>query len=148
MRTCVHGAMHVLHQARRCGARIFQASTSEAYGEPEVHPQARIYRGAVSPIGPRACYDEGKPCAEALFFDSQRLHALEIKVARIFNTHGTQMQVDDGRVVSNFIVQALHNEPLTIHGHGSQTRSFCYVDDLVEAVRQCMRLSNQSIAMA
>jgi UDP-glucuronate decarboxylase len=139
MRTCVQGAMHVLHQARRSGARIFQASTSEVYGEPEVHPQRESYRGAVSPIGPRACYDEGKRCAEALFFDSHRLHNLEIKVARIFNTYGPQMQVDDGRVVSNFIVQALRNEPLTIHGDGSQTRSFCYVDDLVEGIIRLMR---------
>jgi UDP-glucuronate decarboxylase len=139
MRTCIQGAMHVLHQARRCGARIFQASTSEVYGEPEVHPQRESYRGAVSPIGPRACYDEGKRCAEALFFDSNRLHGVEIKVARIFNTYGPHMQIDDGRVVSNFIVQALRNEPLTIHGDGSQTRSFCYVDDLIEGILRLMR---------
>jgi UDP-glucuronate decarboxylase len=139
MRTCIQGAMHVLHQARRCGARIFQASTSEVYGEPEVHPQRESYRGAVSPIGPRACYDEGKRCAEALFFDSNRLHGVEIKVARIFNTYGPHMQIDDGRVVSNFIVQALRNEPLTVHGDGSQTRSFCYVDDLIEGILRLMR---------
>jgi len=134
VRTCTEGAVNVLHQAQRCGARIFQASTSEVYGEPEVHPQHESYRGAVSPIGPRACYDEGKRCAEALFFDYHRLHGIEIKVARIFNTYGPQMQLDDGRVVSNFIVQALRNEPLTIHGEGNQTRSFCYVDDLIDGI--------------
>ncbi|HEY0179088.1 MAG TPA: GDP-mannose 4,6-dehydratase, partial [Dokdonella sp.] len=117
-----------------CGARIFQASTSEVYGEPEVHPQREDYRGAVNPVGPRACYDEGKRCAETLFFDYHRTHGIEIKVARIFNTYGPQMQVDDGRVVSNFIVQALRGEPLTLHGDGSQTRSFCYVDDLIEGI--------------
>ena len=138
VRTCTEGAVNVLHQAQRCGARIFQASTSEVYGEPEVHPQRESYRGSVSSIGPRACYDEGKRCAEALFFDYYRLHAVEIKVARIFNTYGPQMQLDDGRVVSNFIVQALRNEPLTIHGEGNQTRSFCYVDDLIDGIMRLM----------
>jgi len=138
VRTCTEGAVNALHQALRCGARIFQASTSEVYGEPEVHPQSESYRGSVSPIGPRACYDEGKRCAEALFFDYHRLHGLEVKVARIFNTYGPQMQLDDGRVVSNFIVQALRNEALTIHGDGSQTRSFCYVDDLIDGIMRLM----------
>ena len=138
VRTCTEGAVNLLHQARSKGARIFQASTSEVYGEPEVHPQRETYRGNVSPIGPRACYDEGKRCAEALFFDYHRLHGVDIKVARIFNTYGPQMQLDDGRVVSNFIVQALRNEPLTIHGDGSQTRSFCYVDDLIEGIFRLM----------
>jgi UDP-glucuronate decarboxylase len=138
VRTCTDGAANMLHEARRLGARIFQASTSEVYGEPEVHPQRESYRGAVSPVGPRACYDEGKRCAEALFFDYRRMHGVEVKVARIFNTYGPQMQFDDGRVVSNFIVQALRNEPLTIHGDGSQTRSFCYVDDLIEGIVRLM----------
>ncbi|HZP66325.1 MAG TPA: UDP-glucuronic acid decarboxylase family protein [Rudaea sp.] len=138
VRTCTEGAVNMLHLAERYGARVFQASTSEVYGEPEVHPQRESYRGAVSPIGPRACYDEGKRCAEALFFDYHRLHGVEIKVARIFNTYGPQMQLDDGRVVSNFIVQALRNEPLSIHGDGSQTRSFCYVDDLIEGIMRLM----------
>lgn len=139
MRTCTDGALNVLAEARRTGARVFQASTSEVYGEPEVHPQAESYRGAVSPVGPRACYDEGKRCAEAMFFDFHRLHRVPIKVARIFNTYGPQMQADDGRVVSTFIVQALRNEPLTVQGDGSQTRSFCYVDDLVEGIVRLMR---------
>jgi len=138
VRTCVDGSLHLLHQAQRCGARIFQASTSEVYGEPEVHPQRESYRGAVNPTGPRACYDEGKRCAEALFFDFHRVHGVEIKVARIFNTYGPQMQLDDGRVVSNFIVQALRGEPLAVHGDGSQTRSFCYVDDLVDGIVKLM----------
>jgi UDP-glucuronate decarboxylase len=138
VRTCTDGAANMLHEARRTGARIFQASTSEVYGEPEVHPQRESYRGAVSPVGPRACYDEGKRCAEALFFDYHRMHGVEIKVARIFNTYGPKMQLDDGRVVSNFIVQALRNEPLTVHGDGRQTRSFCYVDDLIEGIMRLM----------
>ena len=131
MRTCVDGAINMLQLAQDCGARIFQASTSEVYGEPEVHPQPESYRGAVNTIGPRSCYDEGKRSAETLFFDFHRTHGTDIKVARIFNTYGPNMRADDGRVVSNLIVQALRNEPLTIHGDGSQTRSFCYVDDLV-----------------
>jgi UDP-glucuronate decarboxylase len=139
IRTCTDGAYNMLREAKRLGARIFQASTSEVYGEPEVHPQRETYRGAVSPIGPRACYDEGKRCAEALFFDFYRMYGVEIKVARIFNTYGPKMRVDDGRVVSNFIVQALRNEPLTLHGDGSQTRSFCYVDDLIDAIVELMK---------
>lgn len=138
LRTCMEGAFNMLGQARRNRARIFQASTSEVYGEPEVHPQKETYRGAVSSIGPRACYDEGKRCAETAFFDYHRQHGVEIKVARIFNTYGPMMQADDGRVVSNLIVQALRNEPLTIHGDGSQTRSFCYVDDLIEGIVRLM----------
>ncbi|HEX7369392.1 MAG TPA: UDP-glucuronic acid decarboxylase family protein [Rhodanobacteraceae bacterium] len=138
IRTCTDGALHVLHEARARGARIFQASTSEVYGEPEVHPQRENYRGAVSSVGPRACYDEGKRCAEAMFFDFHRMHGVEIKVARIFNTYGPHMQVGDGRVVSNFIVQALRGEPLTIHADGSQTRSFCYVDDLIAGIMTLM----------
>jgi UDP-glucuronate decarboxylase len=118
--------------AKRTRAKIFQASTSEIYGDPEVHPQPETYRGSVNTIGPRACYDEGKRCAETLFFDYWRQHRLRIKVARIFNTYGPRMHPNDGRVVSNFIVQALLNKPITIYGDGSQTRSFCYVDDLIE----------------
>ena len=138
IRTCTDGALNVLHEARACDARVFQASTSEVYGEPEMHPQRESYRGAVSSVGPRACYDEGKRCAEAMFFDFHRMHGLEIKVARIFNTYGPHMQVGDGRVVSNFIVQALRNQPLTVHADGSQTRSFCYVDDLVDGILKLM----------
>ncbi|RPE81126.1 UDP-glucuronic acid decarboxylase family protein [Vulcaniibacterium tengchongense] len=138
LRTCVDGALNMLKLAQACGARIFQASTSEVYGEPEQHPQKEGYRGAVSTVGPRACYDEGKRCAETLFFDYHRLHSTDIKVARIFNTYGPMMQLDDGRVVSNLIVQALRNEPMTIHGDGSQTRSFCYVDDLIEGIVRLM----------
>jgi UDP-glucuronate decarboxylase len=138
LRTCTDGALNMLRQAMLHKAHIFQASTSEVYGEPEVHPQRENYRGAVSSIGPRACYDEGKRAAEAAFFDFQRMHGVQIKVARIFNTYGPQMQLDDGRVVSNFIVQALRNEPLTVHGDGSQTRSFCYVDDLIEGICKFM----------
>lgn len=129
----VHGAINMLGLAKRLKARIFQASTSEVYGDPDVHPQAESYWGNVNPIGTRACYDEGKRCAETLFFDYYRQHRLEIKVARIFNTYGPNMHPNDGRVVSNFIVQALKGEPITIYGDGSQTRSFCYVDDLVDA---------------
>ncbi len=133
-KTSVHGAINMLGLAKRVGARIFQASTSEVYGDPEVHPQQESYWGKVNPIGIRACYDEGKRCAETLFFDYHRQHKLAIKVARIFNTYGPRMHQSDGRVVSNFIVQALRNEPITIYGDGSQTRSFCYVDDLVDAI--------------
>ncbi|MBN9407762.1 MAG: SDR family oxidoreductase [Burkholderiales bacterium] len=133
-RTSVLGAMHLLELARRSGARILQASTSEVYGDPEVHPQPEGYWGRVNPIGIRSCYDEGKRCAESLFFDYHRQHGVRIKVARIFNTYGPRMQPDDGRVVSNFIVQALRGEPLTVYGSGTQTRSFCYVSDLVEGL--------------
>jgi UDP-glucuronate decarboxylase len=132
-KTSVHGAINMLGLAKRVKARIFQASTSEVYGDPEVHPQTESYWGRVNPIGIRSCYDEGKRCAETLFFDYHRQHKLSIKVARIFNTYGPRMHPSDGRVVSNFIVQALRNEPITIYGDGSQTRSFCYVSDLIEA---------------
>ncbi|MBF0323957.1 MAG: SDR family oxidoreductase [Alphaproteobacteria bacterium] len=137
-KTSVHGAINMLGLAKRVNAKIFQASTSEVYGDPEVHPQTEDYRGAVNPIGPRACYDEGKRCAETLFFDYWRQHALRIKVARIFNTYGPRMHPDDGRVVSNFIVQALEGRPITIYGDGSQTRSFCFVDDLIEGFVRLM----------
>lgn len=130
-KTSVHGAINMLGLAKRVRAKILQASTSEVYGDPEVHPQQEQYWGHVNPIGIRSCYDEGKRCAETLFFDYFRQHQLEIKVMRIFNTYGPRMHPDDGRVVSNFIVQALHNRDITIYGDGSQTRSFCYVDDLV-----------------
>ena len=130
-KTSVHGAINMLGLAKRTGAKIFQSSTSEVYGDPTVHPQSEDYRGNVNPIGPRACYDEGKRCAETLFFDYYRQHGLKIKVARIFNTYGPRMHPNDGRVVSNFIVQALRGKPITIYGDGSQTRSFCYVDDMV-----------------
>jgi len=133
-RTCVHGAMNMLALAQHQRARILQASTSEVYGDPEVHPQPESYWGRVNPIGMRSCYNEGKRCAETLFFDYRRQHDLEIKVVRIFNTYGPRMYIDDGRVVSNFIVQALRGEEVTLYGDGSQTRSFCYVDDLVEAL--------------
>ena len=129
-KTSVHGAINMLGLAKRVRAKIFQASTSEVYGDPTVHPQAEGYRGSVNPIGPRACYDEGKRCAETLFFDYHRQHGLRIKVARIFNTYGPRMHPNDGRVVSNFIVQALKGEDITIYGDGMQTRAFCYVDDL------------------
>ena len=141
-KTSVHGAINMLGLAKRVGAKIFQASTSEVYGDPKVHPQPESYWGHTNPIGPRACYDEGKRCAETLFFDYRRQHNLSIKVARIFNTYGPKMHPNDGRVVSNFIVQALQNEPVTIYGDGSQTRSFCYVDDLVEAFIRLMRLDD------
>ncbi|MGB3797163.1 MAG: UDP-glucuronic acid decarboxylase family protein [Alteraurantiacibacter sp.] len=131
-KTSVHGAINMLGLAKRTNARIFQASTSEVYGDPAVHPQPESYWGNVNPIGIRSCYDEGKRCAETLFFDYYRQHALEIKVARIFNTYGPRMHPQDGRVVSNFIMQALRGEPITIYGDGQQTRSFCYVDDLVD----------------
>jgi UDP-glucuronate decarboxylase len=130
-KTCVHGSINMLGLARRAGARILLASTSEVYGDPEVHPQQESYWGNVNPIGIRSCYDEGKRCAETLFFDYRRQHGMPVKVARIFNTYGPAMLPDDGRVVSNFIVQALRGQPLTVFGDGSQSRSFCYVDDLV-----------------
>jgi UDP-glucuronate decarboxylase len=133
-KTNVHGAINMLGLAKRLRCKILQASTSEVYGDPDVHPQKESYWGNVNPIGPRACYDEGKRCAETLFFDYRRQLGLEIKIARIFNTYGPRMHPDDGRVVSNFIVQALRGDPITIYGDGSQTRSFCYVDDLVEAL--------------
>ena len=132
-KTSVHGAINMLGLAKRIKARIFQASTSEVYGDPQVHPQPETYWGHVNPLGNRSCYDEGKRCAETLFFDYRRQHGIKIKVARIFNTYGPRMHPNDGRVVSNFIVQALRGEPLTVYGDGSQSRSFCYVDDLIEA---------------
>jgi UDP-glucuronate decarboxylase len=138
-KTSVHGAINMLGLAKRLKCRIFQASTSEVYGDPSIHPQTEDYWGNVNPIGPRSCYDEGKRCAETLFFDYWRQHHLEIKVARIFNTYGPRMHPNDGRVVSNFIVQALRGEPITIYGDGSQTRSFCYVDDLIQGFVSLMR---------
>jgi len=137
-KTSVHGAINMLGLAKRTRAKIFQASTSEVYGDPSVHPQTEAYWGNVNPVGPRSCYDEGKRCAETLFFDYHRQHKLRIKVARIFNTYGPHMHPGDGRVVSNFIVQALKGEPITIYGDGSQTRSFCYVDDLIEGFVRLM----------
>ena len=137
-KTSVHGAINMLGLAKRLRAPILQASTSEVYGDPEVHPQHESYWGRVNPVGPRSCYDEGKRCAETLFFDYYRQHRLAIRVVRIFNTYGPNMQPDDGRVVSNFVVQALRGEDLTVYGDGSQTRSFCYVDDLVEALVRMM----------
>lgn len=137
-KTSVHGAINMLGLAKRTKARIFQASTSEVYGDPEVHPQPEGYWGKVNPIGIRSCYDEGKRCAETLFFDYHRQHNLDIKVARIFNTYGPRMHPNDGRVVSNFIVQALKGEDITIYGDGQQTRSFCYVDDLIEGFVRLM----------
>jgi len=137
-KTSVLGAINMLGLAKRLKAKIFQASTSEVYGDPIVHPQQESYRGNVNPIGPRACYDEGKRCAETLFFDYYRQHKLRIRVVRIFNTYGPRMHPNDGRVVSNFIVQALKNEPITLYGDGSQTRAFCYVDDLIEGFIRMM----------
>jgi UDP-glucuronate decarboxylase len=137
-KTSVSGAINMLGLAKRLRAKIFQSSTSEVYGDPSVHPQTEEYRGNVNPIGPRACYDEGKRCAETLFFDYHRQHKLRIRVARIFNTYGPRMHPNDGRVVSNFIVQALRNEPITLYGDGSQTRAFCYVDDLIEGFVRLM----------
>ena len=138
-KTNVYGAIHMLDLARRVGARILQASTSEVYGDPVMHPQTECYWGNVNPIGRRSCYDEGKRCAETLFFDYQRQHGLKIKVSRIFNTYGPNMDIHDGRVVSNFIVQALRNRDITVYGSGSQTRSFCYISDLIDGL---MRLMN------
>ena len=137
-KTSVHGAINMLGLAKRVKAKIFQASTSEVYGDPQIHPQTEDYWGHVNPIGMRSCYDEGKRCAETLFFDYHRQHKLRIKVARIFNTYGPRMHPDDGRVVSNFIVQALRNEPITVYGEGSQTRSFCYVDDMIAGFLRLM----------
>jgi UDP-glucuronate decarboxylase len=137
-KTSVHGAINMLGLAKRVKAKIFQASTSEVYGDPVVHPQTENYLGNVNPIGPRSCYDEGKRCAETLFFDYHRQHKLEIKVARIFNTYGPRMHPNDGRVVSNFIVQSLKGEPITIYGEGKQTRSFCYVEDMIEGFLRLM----------
>ena len=137
-KTSVHGAINVLGLAKRLGCKVLQASTSEVYGDPSVHPQTEDYWGNVNPIGPRSCYDEGKRCAETLFFDYHRQHGIEIKVARIFNTYGPRMHPNDGRVVSNFIVQALKGEPITLFGDGSQTRSFCYVDDLITGFMRLM----------
>ena len=137
-KTSVHGAINMLGLAKRTGAKIFQASTSEVYGDPVVHPQHESYNGNVNPIGPRSCYDEGKRCAETLFFDYKRQHNLNIRVVRIFNTYGPRMHPNDGRVVSNFIMQALRGEAITIYGDGQQTRSFCYVDDLIEGFIRMM----------
>ncbi len=144
-KTSVHGAINLLGLAKRVGAKILQASTSEVYGDPEVHPQTEDYWGKVNPIGIRSCYDEGKRCAETLFFDYNRQHQLEIKVIRIFNTYGPKMQPDDGRVVSNFIVQALTNKDITIYGDGTQTRSFCFVSDLVEGIIRMMNSPKEFI---
>jgi len=138
-KTSVHGAINMLGLAKRTKARIFQSSTSEIYGDPEVHPQTEDYRGNVNPIGPRACYDEGKRCAETLFFDYHRQYGVDIRVARIFNTYGPRMHPGDGRVVSNFVMQALRGEDITIYGDGLQTRSFCYVDDLIDAFLRFMK---------
>ena len=137
-KTSVHGAINMLGLAKRLRATIFQASTSEVYGDPEIHPQVESYWGKVNPIGIRSCYDEGKRCAETLFFDYYRQYKLDIRVARIFNTYGPKMQINDGRVVSNFIVQAIKNEDITIYGDGMQTRSFCYVDDLIDGIIKFM----------
>jgi UDP-glucuronate decarboxylase len=142
-KTCVHGAINMLGLAKRVKGKILQASTSEVYGNPSEHPQPESYWGNVNPIGPRSCYDEGKRCAETLFFDYYRQHRLRIRVVRIFNTYGPRMQQNDGRVVSNFIVQALKGEPITVFGDGSQTRSFCYVDDLIEGFVRLMAAPDQ-----
>jgi UDP-glucuronate decarboxylase len=142
-KTSVHGAINMLGLAKRIRAKIFQASTSEVYGDPEVHPQTEDYRGHVNPLGPRACYDEGKRCAETLFFDYHRQHKVRIKVARIFNTYGPRMHPNDGRVVSNFIMQALEGKDITIYGEGQQTRSFCYVDDLIEGFLRLMATDDE-----
>jgi len=144
-KTSVHGAINMLGLAKRTGAKIFQASTSEVYGDPQVHPQPEGYWGHVNPIGERSCYDEGKRCAETLFFDYHRQHQLRIKVARIFNTYGPNMHPNDGRVVSNFIMQALRNEPITLFGDGSQTRSFCYVDDLIDGIVMLMGTGDEIV---
>jgi UDP-glucuronate decarboxylase len=144
-KTSVHGAINMLGLAKRVKAKILQASTSEVYGDPKVHPQPEQYWGNVNPIGIRSCYDEGKRCAETLFFDYYRQHKLRIKVARIFNTYGPRMHANDGRVVSNFIVQALRDEPITIYGKGQQTRSFCYVDDLVEGLIRLMQSDDHMV---
>ncbi|SKA84636.1 UDP-glucuronate decarboxylase [Paucidesulfovibrio gracilis DSM 16080] len=143
-KTAVHGSINMLGLAKRIKAKILLASTSEVYGDPARHPQTEDYWGNVNPIGPRACYDEGKRCAETLFFDYRRQHGLNIRVARIFNTYGPRMAVDDGRVVSNFIMQALRGQPITIYGDGSQTRSFCYVEDMVEGLQCFMNLKSDN----
>ncbi|MEA4861788.1 MAG: UDP-glucuronic acid decarboxylase family protein [Victivallaceae bacterium] len=143
VQTCVVGALNMLGLAKRLGVKILQASTSEVYGDPEVHPQPESYHGNVNFIGPRSCYDEGKRCAETLFFDYHREWGVPIKVVRIFNTYGSRMRPDDGRVVSNFIVQALRNQPITIYGTGKQTRSFCYIDDLIEGMVRMMNTSGE-----
>ena len=142
-KTSVHGAINMLGLAKRTGARIFQASTSEVYGDPEIHPQPEEYWGHVNPVGIRSCYDEGKRCAETLFFDYHRQHGVRIRVGRLFNTYGPRMHPDDGRVVSNFIMQALRNQPLTVYGDGSQTRSFCYVDDLIDLMLRFMAADDE-----
>ncbi len=142
-KTSVHGAINMLGLAKRTNAKIFQASTSEVYGDPEVHPQTENYFGNVNPTGPRSCYDEGKRCAETLFFDYKRQHNLNIRIARIFNTYGPRMHANDGRVVSNFIVQALQGDPITIYGDGTQTRSFCYVDDLINGIIDLMDAADE-----
>jgi len=143
IKTCVNGAINMLELAKKCNARILQASTSEIYGDPEIHPQDEGYKGAVSISGPRACYDEGKRCAETIFWDYNRQHKVDIRVVRIFNTYGPRMQLNDGRVVSNFIIQALENKNITVYGSGNQTRSFCYVDDLISGLIKLMN-SDQS----
>jgi len=142
-KTSISGALNMLGLAKRLKAKVLQASTSEVYGDPEVHPQTEDYRGSVNPLGPRACYDEGKRCAETLFFDYRRQHNVRIKVVRIFNTYGPRMHPNDGRVVSNFIVQALSGQPITIYGEGTQTRSFCFVDDLVEGLIRLMETPDE-----
>ncbi len=142
-KTSVLGALNLLGLAKRLNAKILQASTSEVYGDPEVHPQSEDYRGCVNPLGVRACYDEGKRCAESLFMDYRRQHGLDTKIARIFNTYGPHMLPDDGRVVSNFIMQALAHRPLTVYGDGLQTRSFCYVDDMIDALDRLMRMPGE-----
>ena len=144
-KTSVHGAINMLGLAKRINVKILQASTSEIYGDPEKHPQKESYWGNVNPVGPRSCYDEGKRCAETLFFDYYRQHKLEIKVVRIFNTYGPKMHPNDGRVVSNFIVQAIQDKDITVYGDGSQTRSFCYIDDLVSGLEKMMNSSKENI---
>jgi len=144
-KTTVHGAINMLGLAKRINARILQASTSEIYGDPSMHPQTEEYWGNVNPIGPRSCYDEGKRCAETLFFDYHRQHKLDIKVVRIFNTYGPNMHPNDGRVVSNFIMQALTNQDITVYGNGEQTRSFCYIDDLIEGMLKMMDSGKENI---
>jgi UDP-glucuronate decarboxylase len=144
-KTSVHGAINMLGLAKRVKAKILQASTSEVYGDPTVHPQTEDYWGHVNPIGPRSCYDEGKRCAETLFFDYRRQHNLKIKIARIFNTYGPRMHPNDGRVVSNFVVQALQNKDITVYGDGSQTRAFCYVDDLIDGLVRLMETSDDVV---
>lgn len=144
-KTCVHGAINMLGLAKRTGAKILQASTSEVYGDPEIHPQVESYWGRVNPIGIRSCYDEGKRCAETLFMDYRRQHNLDIKIARIFNTYGPRMHTNDGRVVSNFIVQALKGEDITIYGDGEQSRSFCYVDEMIDAFIRLMNTDSDFI---